>query len=119
MVDAISRTVQKQMKKTADEGSQYPVDTEVYLRRFAIVLKDDALQGCFVPCSSKDKVGIIIDDDIDWRKEWQPSLDSLSATHDTHMKKKNDGSMDNSTNILALCIQDVACLEYIPVQRYM
>ncbi|KAI7883737.1 hypothetical protein K492DRAFT_175055 [Lichtheimia hyalospora FSU 10163] len=55
VVDAISRTVQKQMKKTADEGSQYPVDTEVYLRRFAIVLRDDALQGCFVPCSSKDK----------------------------------------------------------------
>lgn len=49
------------MKKSADDGSQYPVDTEVYLRRFAIVLKDNALQGCFVPCSSKDKVSMIDD----------------------------------------------------------
>ncbi|CDH50375.1 hypothetical protein RO3G_08120 [Lichtheimia corymbifera JMRC:FSU:9682] len=55
VVDAISRTVQKQMRKTADEGNQHSVETEVYLRRFAMVLKDGALQGCFVPCSSKDK----------------------------------------------------------------
>lgn len=68
MVDAISRTVQKQMRKTADEGNQHPVETEVYLRRFAIVLKDGALRGCFMPCSSKDKVSIVVDD-IDWRRK--------------------------------------------------
>lgn len=55
MIDAISRAVHKQQRKR-EENNEGPTEAEGYLKRFAIVLKDDALNGCFEPCTSKDKV---------------------------------------------------------------
>lgn len=55
MIDAISRSVHKQQRKR-EENNEGPHELDGYLKRFAIVLKDDALNGCFEPCSAKDKV---------------------------------------------------------------
>lgn len=55
MIDAISRAVHKQQRKR-EENNEGPSESDGYLKRFAIVLKDDALNGCFEPCSTKDKV---------------------------------------------------------------
>ncbi|KAI7891745.1 uncharacterized protein EV154DRAFT_563011 [Mucor mucedo] len=54
VIDAISRAVHKQQRKR-EENNEGPHEADGYLKRFAIVLKDDALIGCFEPCSPKDK----------------------------------------------------------------
>ncbi|KAI9245977.1 hypothetical protein BY458DRAFT_484786 [Sporodiniella umbellata] len=55
VIDAISRVVHKQLRKRDETNEQGVFEAEGYLKRFAIVLKEDALQGCFEPCSVKDK----------------------------------------------------------------
>ncbi|KAI9269567.1 hypothetical protein EDC94DRAFT_599250 [Helicostylum pulchrum] len=55
VIDAISRAVHKQQRKR-EENNEGPHEADGYLKRFAIVLKDDSLIGCFEPCTSKDKV---------------------------------------------------------------
>ncbi|KAF7724181.1 hypothetical protein EC973_001253 [Apophysomyces ossiformis] len=56
VIDAISRAVQKQVRKRAESGEGGPpMELENYLKRFAIIMKNDALRGCFEPCSPKDK----------------------------------------------------------------
>lgn len=59
MIDAISRAVHKQQRKR-EENNEGPHEADGYLKRFAIVLKDDSLIGCFEPCTSKDKVTIFL-----------------------------------------------------------
>ncbi|GAA5807489.1 hypothetical protein MFLAVUS_000851 [Mucor flavus] len=54
VIDAISRAVHKQQRKR-EENNEGPHEADGYLKRFAIVLKDDSLIGCFEPCTSKDK----------------------------------------------------------------
>lgn len=55
VIDAISRAAYKQQRKK-EENNEEPGDLDGYLKRFTIVLKEDALKGCFEPCSTKDKV---------------------------------------------------------------
>ncbi|OBZ91598.1 Rpb7-binding protein seb1 [Choanephora cucurbitarum] len=55
VIDAISRVVHKQQRKREDSQDGRLSDLEGYLKRFSIVLRDDALKGCFEPCSAKDK----------------------------------------------------------------
>jgi hypothetical protein len=57
VIDAISRAVHKQMRKR-EEANEGPLVAEGYLKRFTFVLKDDAMIGCFEPCTAKDKVRI-------------------------------------------------------------
>ncbi|KAI8978065.1 hypothetical protein BDB01DRAFT_800654 [Pilobolus umbonatus] len=54
VIDAISRYVHKRLRKKED-GNGEQQELEGFLKRFAIVLKDDSLIGCFDPCSTKDK----------------------------------------------------------------
>lgn len=56
VIDAISRAVHKQLRKREENNEKGFFELEGYLKRFAIVLKEDSLQGCFEPCSVKDKV---------------------------------------------------------------
>jgi hypothetical protein len=55
VIDAISRVVHKQQRKR-EENNEGPTEADGYLKRFAIVLKEDSLIGCFEPCTTKDKV---------------------------------------------------------------
>ncbi|KAG1345895.1 hypothetical protein G6F63_005261 [Rhizopus arrhizus] len=55
VIDAISRAVHKQLRKREENNEKGFFELEGYLKRFAIVLKEDSLQGCFEPCSVKDK----------------------------------------------------------------
>ncbi|KAI9483888.1 MAG: hypothetical protein EXX96DRAFT_560071 [Benjaminiella poitrasii] len=55
VIDAISRVVHKQQRKREENNHHGPHELDVFLKRFAIVLKNDSLNGCFEPCSEKDK----------------------------------------------------------------
>ncbi|KAI8348285.1 hypothetical protein BD560DRAFT_410745 [Blakeslea trispora] len=55
VIDAISRAVHKQQRKKEDGFDGKLSDLDGYLKRFSIVLRDDALKGCFELCSAKDK----------------------------------------------------------------
>ncbi|KAI8988383.1 hypothetical protein BDF20DRAFT_808281, partial [Mycotypha africana] len=55
VIDAISRAVHKQQRKREENNEQKSHELDGYLKRFAIVLKEDSLRGCFEPCSQKDK----------------------------------------------------------------
>ncbi|KAG1088717.1 hypothetical protein G6F42_020188 [Rhizopus arrhizus] len=54
VIDAISRACHKQQRKR-EEAGEGPSELDGYLKRFAIVLKDSSMNGCFEPCSTKDK----------------------------------------------------------------
>lgn len=62
VIDAISRAVHKQLRKREENNEKGFFELEGYLKRFAIVLKEDSLQGCFEPCSVKDKVRSFLPD---------------------------------------------------------
>ncbi|CEG72759.1 hypothetical protein RMATCC62417_08255 [Rhizopus microsporus] len=55
VIDAISRAVHKQLRRREENNEKGSFEAEGYLKRFAIVLKDDSLIGCFESCSTKDK----------------------------------------------------------------
>lgn len=55
VIDAISRACHKQQRKR-EEAGEGPSELDGYLKRFAVVLKDSSMNGCFEPCSTKDKV---------------------------------------------------------------
>ncbi|KAI7870990.1 hypothetical protein BDF14DRAFT_1767163 [Spinellus fusiger] len=55
VIDAISRAIHRQSRKKSDSIESSMTDLDSYLKRFATVMKNGALSGCYSQCSIKDK----------------------------------------------------------------